>query len=52
MVQTNAQNKTLFEGAAFMSIDIRNVTRMAYEGFHNYDDVAEFDQDMIKTVTA
>ena len=25
MVQTNAQNRTFFEGAAYMSIDIRNV---------------------------
>ena len=25
---------------------------MAYEGFHNYDDIAEFDQDMIQAMAA
>ena len=35
-----------------MSIDSRTVTEMASEGFHNYDDVAEFDQYMIKAVAA
>ena len=52
MVRTNAQNRIFFEGAAYMSIDSRTVTEMASEGFHNYDDVAEFDQDMIKAVAA
>ena len=52
MVQTNAQNKTLFEGAAYMSIDIQNVTDMASEGFHNYDNAAEFDEYMIKATAA
>ena len=52
MVRTNAQNKTFFEGDAYMSIDSWTVTDMASEGFHNYDDVAEFDQDMIKAVAA
>ena len=52
MVRTNAQNRIFFEGAAYMSIDSRTVTDMASEGFHNYDDVAEFDQDTIKAVTA
>ena len=35
-----------------MSIDSPTVTEMASEEFHNYDDVAEFDQDMIKAVAA
>ena len=52
MVLTNAHNRTLFEGAAYMSIESRTVTDMASEGFHNYNDVAEFDQDMIKAVAA
>ena len=52
MVRTNAQNKKFFEGAAHMSIDSQTVTEMASEGFHNYDDVAEFDQDTIKAVAA
>ena len=33
-----------------MSIDSRIVTEMASGGFHNFDDVAEFYQDMIKAV--
>ena len=52
MVQTNAQNKTFFEGAAYMSIDIQNVTDMASEGFHNYNNAAEFDEYMIKATAA
>ena len=52
MVLTNAHNKKLFEGAAYMSIESRTVTIMASKGFHNYDDAAEFDQDMIKAVAA
>ena len=52
MVRTNAQNRIFFEGAAYMSIDSRTVNEMASERFHNYDDVAEFDQDMIKVVAA
>ena len=52
MVQTNAQNRTFFEGAAYMYIDSRTVTDMAAEGLHNYDDVVEFDQDIIKAVAA
>ena len=52
MVRTNAQNKTFFEGAAYMSIDSQTVTMMASEGFHNYDNVAEFDQDMIQAMAA
>ena len=35
-----------------MSIGSLTVNEMASEGFHNYDDVAEFDQDMIKAVAA
>ena len=52
MVQTNAQNRTFFEGAAYMSIEIQTVTEMSSKGFHIYDNVAEFDQDMIKAVAA
>ena len=52
MVRTNAQNRTFFECAAYRSIDSRTVTEMASEGFHNFDDVTEFDQDMIKAVAA
>ena len=52
MVQTNAQNKTFFEGAAYMSIDSRTVTMMASEGFHNYENVAEFYQYMIQAIAA
>ena len=52
MVWTNAQNRTFFEGAVYMSIGSLTVNEMASEGFHNYDDVAEFDQDMIKSVAA
>ena len=50
MVRTNAQNRTFFEGDTYMSSDSRTVTEIASEGFHNLDDVAEFDQDMIKAV--
>ena len=52
MVRTNDQNRTFFEGDAYMSIDSRTVTEMASKGFHNSDDVAEFDQGMIKAVAA
>ena len=52
MVQTNYQNIEFFEGAAYMSIEIPTVNDMASERFYNYDDVAEFDQDMIKAVAA
>ena len=52
MVRTNAQNRTFFEGAAYMSIDSQTVTYMASEGFHNYNKIADFDQDMIKAVAA
>ena len=52
MVQTNAQNRTFFDGAAYMSIDSRTITEMASKGFHNYHDVAEFDQEMINAVAA
>ena len=52
MVRTNAQNRIFFECAAYMSIDSRTVTEITSEGFHNYDNVAEFDQDMIKAVAA
>ena len=50
MVRTNAKSRTFFEGSSYMSIDSQTITEMASEGFHNYDDVAEFDQDMIKAV--
>ena len=52
MVWNNAQNRTFFEVAAYMSIDSRTVTEMASKGFHNYDHVAEFDEEMIKSVAA
>ena len=52
MVRTNAQNRTFFEGDSYMYIDSRTITEMASEIFHNYDDLAEFDQDMIKSVAA
>ena len=52
MVRTNAQNRTFFEGAAYMSIECRTVTKMDSKGLHNYDNVAEFDQDAIKAVDA
>ena len=52
MVRTNAQNRSFFECAAYMSIGSQTVTEMASEGFHNFDDVAELDQDMIKAVAA
>ena len=52
IVQTNAYNRTFFEDAAYMSIDSQTVTEMASKGFQDYDDVAEFDQDMIKDVAA
>ena len=52
MVQTNAYIRTLSEGAAYMFIDIPTITEMASEGFHTYNDVAEFYQDMIKVVAA
>ena len=52
MVRTNAQNKTIIEGAAYMSIYSRTVTDMVSKGFHNYDHVAEFDEEMIKSVAA
>ena len=35
-----------------MSIDSQTVTEMASKVFNNYDNVAEFDQDMIKAVAA
>ena len=47
MVRTNAQDKTIFEGAAYMSIDSRIITDMTSKRFNNYNNVVEFDQDMI-----
>ena len=52
MVRTYAQNRTFFEAPAYRSIDSGTVTEMASEGFHNFGDVAEFYEDMIKAVAA
>ena len=52
MVRTHAQIRTFFDGAAYMYIDSQTVNQIPTKGFHNYDNVAEFYQDMIKAVAA